>query len=94
LTIQARKWIELFTSLGGACDGYWKSNVTPYMHAMAYHAPSFMRKHSLIHEKKMQSEQHLSRKGHFATGKRALFVFSENLGGLGPLGTPVPTPQQ
>jgi hypothetical protein len=27
-------------------------------------------------------------KGHFATGERALFVSSENLGGLGPLGPP------
>ncbi len=45
---QARKWIELFTSLGGVCDGYRKSNVTPYMHEMVYHAPTFMRKHSGI----------------------------------------------
>jgi hypothetical protein len=36
-------------------------------------------------------------KGHIATEKRALFRFSENLGGggggLGPLPRPVPTPQ-
>jgi hypothetical protein len=29
-------------------------------------------------------------KGHFATGERALFVFSENLGGLGPSGSYAP----
>ena len=45
---QVKKWIELFTSLDGVFDGYSKSNVTPYMHAMAYHVPSFMRKYSGI----------------------------------------------
>ena len=38
-------WVELFTSLAGICEGYAKTNVTPYMHAMVYHVPQFMRKH-------------------------------------------------
>ena len=42
LTFQAKKWIELFTSLAGVADGYGKCNVTPYMHAMVYHAPTLL----------------------------------------------------
>lgn len=45
---EARNWVSLFTSLGGICDGYMKSNVTPYMHVMVYHIPHAMRLHGGI----------------------------------------------
>ncbi|XP_028394537.1 uncharacterized protein LOC114518738 [Dendronephthya gigantea] len=43
---KAKAWVNLFTSLGGKAEGYKKTNVTPYMHSMVYHAPFFMSKHS------------------------------------------------
>lgn len=37
--------MTLFLSLGGKLEGYGKANVTPYMHAMVYHVPRFMKIH-------------------------------------------------
>ena len=45
---QAVSWVELFLSLGGKCVGYEKARITPYIHAMVYHVPKFMRLHSGI----------------------------------------------
>ena len=41
-------WIVLFNSMGGVREGYGKANVTPYMDAMVYHVPHFMKIHSGI----------------------------------------------
>ena len=46
--LKANRWVSLFTSLGGICQGYSKANVTPYIHAMVYHVPRFMQKHDGI----------------------------------------------
>jgi hypothetical protein len=32
-----RKWIKLFLTLGNKRKGYANKNITPYMHAAAYH---------------------------------------------------------
>ena len=45
ILLQAKHWIVLFNSLAGECEGYKKSNITPYMHVMTYHMPIFMQKH-------------------------------------------------
>ncbi|XP_028394380.1 uncharacterized protein LOC114518556 [Dendronephthya gigantea] len=45
---KAQAWITLFLSLTGKLQGYGKTNITPYMHAMVYHAPKFMRIHQGI----------------------------------------------
>ena len=42
---QVTHWVTLFQSLGGKLEGYSKANVTPYIHAMVYHVPRFMKKH-------------------------------------------------
>ena len=34
---QIRSWIKLFLTLGNKRKGYANKNVTPYMHAAAYH---------------------------------------------------------
>ena len=48
LCIQATRWINIFTSLGGRRLGYERARVTPYMHSMVYHVPRFMEKHQGI----------------------------------------------
>ena len=40
--------MTLFLSLGGTLEGYGKANITPYIHAMVYHVPHFMRIHNGI----------------------------------------------
>ena len=45
ILLQAKHWIVLFNSLAGECEGYKKSNITPYMHVMTYHMPILMQKH-------------------------------------------------
>ena len=47
-SFQAVNWVELFLSLGGKCIGYEKAQITPYIHAMVYHVPKFMRIHNGI----------------------------------------------
>lgn len=42
---KAKKFINLFCSLGATRMGYLKSRVTPYMHALVYHVPMFMKKY-------------------------------------------------
>ena len=42
---KAREFINLFCSLGSSRIGYNNSRVTPYMHALAYHAPIFLKNH-------------------------------------------------
>lgn len=37
LILQIREWIKLFLSLANSRKGYANRNVTPYMHAAAYH---------------------------------------------------------
>jgi hypothetical protein len=46
--------VTLFLSLGGTLEGYGKANITPYIHAMVYHVPRFMKMHNGI---KQLSEQ-------------------------------------
>jgi len=43
--LQAKEWVETFTSLGSSCQGYTKEKVTPYMHSMVYHVPRMMTLH-------------------------------------------------
>lgn len=45
---QANNWIKLFEQLGGRCTGFGKAAVTPYMHSLVYHVPTFMRRHNGI----------------------------------------------
>lgn len=40
---QVTAWVDLFTSLSGQLDGYGKNDVLPYVHAMVYHVPHFMK---------------------------------------------------
>lgn len=42
------EWIEHFIKIGSKREGYSKSCVTPYMHAMTFHIPNLMLKHSGI----------------------------------------------
>ena len=37
--LQAKAWVNLFTSLSRKRQGYEEARVTPYMHAMAFHMP-------------------------------------------------------
>ncbi|KXJ10506.1 hypothetical protein AC249_AIPGENE18777 [Exaiptasia diaphana] len=46
--IKPTSWVNLFTSLGGKLQGYKKTSVTPYMHTMVYHVPTFMKLHNGI----------------------------------------------
>ena len=41
---KAKNWISLFTSIDRECQGHHNKNITPYMHAMVYHVPKFMKK--------------------------------------------------
>lgn len=43
---RAREFVNLFCSLGSFRIGYNNSRVTPYMHALAYHVPVFLKNHS------------------------------------------------
>ena len=45
---KAREFINLFCSLGSSRIGYNNSRVTPYMHALAYHVPIFLKNHSSL----------------------------------------------
>ena len=38
----ANDWVKEITSLRDERKGYGRKNVTPYMHAMVYHAPLFL----------------------------------------------------
>ena len=40
---KSKEFIELFCSLGGTRVGYNKARVTPYMHALSYHVPVFIK---------------------------------------------------
>ncbi len=40
---KAQEWINSFVKLGDKCVGYTRSKVTPYMHAMVYHVPTFLK---------------------------------------------------
>ena len=40
---KSKELIELFCSLGGTRVGYNKARVTPYMHALSYHVPIFIK---------------------------------------------------
>ena len=42
---KSEEFIELFCSLGGTRVGYNKFRVTPYMHALSYHVPVFIKNH-------------------------------------------------
>lgn len=42
---EGKAWIELFCTLRHARPGYRKARVTPYMHVMAYHVPTFVEKY-------------------------------------------------
>ncbi len=44
----AKAWIKEFNSLRNDRKGYARSNVTPYMHAMVYHAPYFLTKYKSL----------------------------------------------
>lgn len=45
---KAKAWINLFTSLRDKLLGYKKADVTPYMHALVYHVPLFMKKYKPV----------------------------------------------
>lgn len=45
---KAKAWINLFTSLRDKLLGYKKADVTPYMHALVYHVPLFMKKYKSV----------------------------------------------
>ena len=45
---KAREWVNLFTSLRDKRIGYKRANVTPYMHAMVYHIPTFLQNYKTI----------------------------------------------
>ena len=62
--MKAKHWVNLFTSTAGMCPGHEQARVTPYMHAMVYHVPRFMRNQSGI---KTFTGQGISNKlSHFA----------------------------
>ncbi len=42
---KAKDFISLFSSVGGVRIGYEKKRVTPYMHALVYHVPIFIKNH-------------------------------------------------
>lgn len=42
---KAKDFISLFCSVGGVRIGYEKKRVTPYMHALVYHVPIFIKNH-------------------------------------------------
>ncbi len=44
----SKKWIEDFIAIGNKREGYSRSDVTPYVHIMAYHLPYLMRLHAGI----------------------------------------------
>ena len=45
---EAKAWIDLFCSLKGVCPGYTTPRVTPYMHLIPYHLPSFVQRHGCL----------------------------------------------
>ena len=45
---RAKGWVNLFTSLRDERIGYKRANVTPYMHAMVYHIPTFFEKYRAV----------------------------------------------
>ena len=45
---RAKGWVNLFTSLRDERIGYKRANVTPYMHAMVYHIPTFFEKYRTV----------------------------------------------
>lgn len=45
---QAKVWINLFVSLRDKRQGYRRANVTPYMHAMVFHIPTFLTKYGTV----------------------------------------------
>lgn len=45
---KAKAWINLFTSLRDKLIGYIKADVTPYMHALVYRVPLFMKKYTSV----------------------------------------------
>ena len=47
---KAKKWIDLFTSLKGRCDGYAPDKVTPYMHIMALHLKKVITNHGNLYK--------------------------------------------
>ena len=42
LLLQAKDWVELFTSLGSNYEGFGRRCVTPYMHILVHHVPEMM----------------------------------------------------
>jgi hypothetical protein len=59
----AKAWIKEFSSLRNDRKGYARSNVTPYMHAMVYHAPYFLTKYKSL---KIFTGQGVERNNDFA----------------------------
>lgn len=45
---RAKGWVNLFTSLRDERIGYKRANVTPYMHAMVHHIPTFFEKYRTV----------------------------------------------
>ena len=46
--IKAKAWVNLFTSLRDKLSGYRRADVTPYMHALVYHVPLFIKKYKSV----------------------------------------------
>ena len=44
----AKGWVTQFTSPRDKRIGYKRANVTPYMHAMVYHIPTFFEKYKTV----------------------------------------------
>ena len=45
---KSKEFMELFCSLSSARIGYNKARVSPYMHALIYHLPIFLRDHGSL----------------------------------------------
>ena len=45
---RAKSWVNLFISLRGKRKGYERARITPYIHAMVYHVPKFLRTHKSV----------------------------------------------
>lgn len=46
--LKSKSWVTSFTSLGDKRIEYKRVNVTPYMHAMVYHIPTFLQNYKTI----------------------------------------------
>lgn len=48
VSTKTKEFVELFCSLGSTRFGYTKARVTPYMHALVYHVPIFLRDYNSL----------------------------------------------